>query len=256
MLEYSAETNGKHHALLTGSLVGWADMPLLHVLLESGMVQCIGVLACPWLRTFWLVWSVTPSDKHNLPLRSSALFFWCRHNFAAWTVLSSCSPKPFWYSFRLQAKYLDRTPTFRRVGPSATGFDNSSHRVLGTVTSLNLPDGYCCRRILHRVVSYPNMTCPAKHRFSTYLQGSGWFFQSNHLSTGDKPNRNSDECPRLHATASKSENWIVFPDRTVSSSEHHVSIQYGTCIPLPNCSAVTSIDWWKSLKGGVDRRKL
>jgi hypothetical protein len=81
-----------------------------------------------------------------------------------------------------------KTPTFHRVGPSATESDNSSHRVLEMVTSLNWFDGRCCRRILHKVGSYPNLTCLAKHKPSTCLLGSGWFSQSDHLSAGDKPN--------------------------------------------------------------------
>jgi hypothetical protein len=146
------------------------------------------MIACPWLRTFRLLWSVTPSGKHNLPLRKSALFFWCRHNFAVWTALSLGSPKPFSYSLRLQAKCLDQTPTFRRANPSATEFDISSHRVLGTVTSSNWPSSYCCRRILHKVPFCPNLTYPTKHMPSTCLQGSGWFSQSDHLFAGDKLN--------------------------------------------------------------------
>jgi hypothetical protein len=43
-----AETHGTHHARLTDFLVGWVDMPLLHILPESGTVRCIEVLACPW----------------------------------------------------------------------------------------------------------------------------------------------------------------------------------------------------------------
>jgi hypothetical protein len=102
-------------------------------------------------------------------------------------------------------KYLDQTPAFRLVDPSATEFDNSSHRVLGTVTSSNYHDGCCCRRILHKVASYPNLTCPARHMLLTYLLGFGWFSRSNHMSMDDKLNRNSDVCPWLHAAAAKSE---------------------------------------------------
>jgi hypothetical protein len=116
----SVETHGTHHALVIDFMVGWVDMPLLHVLSESGTVRCIEVLAFPWLQTFWLIWMVTPSDKHNLPLKNLALFFLCRHSFAVWTTLSSDSIEPFWYSLWLQAKCLDRTHAFHRVGPSAT----------------------------------------------------------------------------------------------------------------------------------------
>jgi hypothetical protein len=42
----SAETHGKHHAPLTGSLVGWVGRPLLHILPKFGTVRCIEVLAC------------------------------------------------------------------------------------------------------------------------------------------------------------------------------------------------------------------
>jgi hypothetical protein len=38
------------------------------------------------------------------------------------------------------------------------------------------------------VASYPNLTCLAKHKPSTYLQESGWFSLSDHLSAGDKLN--------------------------------------------------------------------
>jgi hypothetical protein len=39
---------------------------------------------------------------------------------------------------------------------------------------------------MHKEASYPNLTCPTKHRPSTCLLGSGRFFQSDHLSAGDK----------------------------------------------------------------------
>ena len=42
----SAETHGTHRAQRTDFLVSRVDMPLLHVLLESGTVRCIEVLAC------------------------------------------------------------------------------------------------------------------------------------------------------------------------------------------------------------------
>jgi hypothetical protein len=44
----SAETHGTHHARLIDFLVGWVDVPLLHILPESGTVRCIEMLACPW----------------------------------------------------------------------------------------------------------------------------------------------------------------------------------------------------------------
>jgi hypothetical protein len=40
---------------------------------------------------------------------------------------------------------------------------------------------------------------------STYLLGFGWFSLSDHLFVGDKLKLNLDACPRLHATAAKSE---------------------------------------------------
>jgi hypothetical protein len=133
----SAETHGTHHVRLTNFLVGWVGMPLLHVLPESSTVRCIEVLACPWLQNFWFPLWVTPSSRHNLPLRNSGPFYLCQHSFAAWTTLSLDSLEPFWCSLRLQVKYLDQTPAFHQVGPAATEFDSFSHRVLGTVTSSN-----------------------------------------------------------------------------------------------------------------------
>jgi hypothetical protein len=38
------------------------------------------------------------------------------------------------------------------------------------------------------VASYPNLTCLAKHKLSTCLRESDWFFQYDHLSMGDKQN--------------------------------------------------------------------
>jgi hypothetical protein len=38
------------------------------------------------------------------------------------------------------------------------------------------------------VAFYPNLTCLAKHKLLTYLQGSGWFSQSDHLFAGHKLN--------------------------------------------------------------------
>jgi hypothetical protein len=38
------------------------------------------------------------------------------------------------------------------------------------------------------VASCPNPTCLAMHKLSTYLQESGWFSLSDHLSAGDKLN--------------------------------------------------------------------
>jgi hypothetical protein len=76
----------------------------------------------------------------------------------------------------------------RGVGPNATEFYNSSHRVLGMVTFLDWPSSYCCRRILHTVVFYPNLTCLVMHKLSTYLKESSWFSLSGHLFVGDKLN--------------------------------------------------------------------
>jgi hypothetical protein len=106
-------------------------------------------------------------------------------------------------------------------------------RVLGTVTSSNWPDNYCCKRILHTVAFCPNLTCFAKHKLSTYLQGSGWFSQFDHLSAGDKLNWTSSAYLKLHPTATKSEKWIGFPDLILSSLERHASIQSETYIILP-----------------------
>jgi hypothetical protein len=50
---------------------------------------------------------------------------------------------------------------------------------------------------------------------------------------GDKTNWNLDACPRLHATAAKSEKWSRFPGPILSFSEHHASRQSRTCITLP-----------------------
>lgn len=197
-------------------------MPLLHVLPGSGTVRYIKVLACPWLQTSWLLWWVTPSDKHSLPLWNTYLLFLCPHSFTVGTALSSDSLKPFWYFLRLQAKYLDRTPAFRWVDPNVTEFDNSSHRVLGTITSSNWFGSCCCRRILHKVASCPHLTFLAKHKLSTYLQGYGWFSQFDHLSVGDKLNWTLGPYPKLHATTAKSEKWIGFLDLILSSLEHHV----------------------------------
>jgi hypothetical protein len=119
------------------------------------------------------------------------------------------------------------------VGPNATEFYNSSHRVLGMVTSLDWPDRYCCKRILHTVAFCPNLTCLAMHKLSTYLQESGWFSQSDHLSVGDKLNWTSNVCLMLHATAAKNEKWIGYLCLILSSLEHHVSIQSKTYIVLP-----------------------
>jgi hypothetical protein len=181
------------------------------------MVRYIEVLACPWLWTFWFLWWVTPSGKHSLPLQNSDLSFLCQHNFAIWTVLSSDSLGPFWCFLWLQAICLYQTPAFHGAGPNATGFNNSSHRVLGTVTSSNWPDNCCCKRILHKVAFCPNLTDLAKHKLSTYPQGSDWYSQSNHLSMGDKVNWTSNVCPKLHATTAKNEKWIGFLGRTLSS---------------------------------------
>jgi hypothetical protein len=38
------------------------------------------------------------------------------------------------------------------------------------------------------VASCPILTSLAKHKLSTYLQESGWFSQSDHLSAGGKLN--------------------------------------------------------------------
>jgi hypothetical protein len=78
----------------------------------------------------------------------------------------------------------------------------------------------------------PKLTCLAKHKPSTCLQGSGWFSRSNHLPTGDKLNWTSSAFPRLHATDAKNEKWIRFLDLILSSSEHHAGIQSGICIAL------------------------
>jgi hypothetical protein len=92
------EKHGTRHARLKDFLVSWVDMPLLHVLLESDTVWCIKVLACLWLWTFWFLWSVILSSRHNLPLQNSVLFFGCQHSFTVWIVLSSDSLRPFWSS--------------------------------------------------------------------------------------------------------------------------------------------------------------
>jgi hypothetical protein len=72
--------------------------------------------------------------------------------------------------------------------PNEMEFYNSSYKVLRMVTSLDWLGSCCCRRIFHMVISCPNLTCLAKHKLSTYPQESGWFFQSDHLSVGDKLN--------------------------------------------------------------------
>jgi hypothetical protein len=169
------ETRETHRARLIDSLVNWADTPLLHALLEFGTVWCIEVLACLWLWTFWFLWSVTPLSRHSLLLQNSVLFFGCQHSFTVWTMLPSDSLGPFWSSLWLQAKYLDRTPVFRQVGPNAMEFCNSSHKALRMVTSSDWLDSYCCKRILHMVASCPNLSCLARHMPSTCLQESGWF---------------------------------------------------------------------------------
>jgi hypothetical protein len=229
----SAKTHWIHCARLTDFLASWVDMPLLHVLLESSTVRCIEVLSCLWLQTFWFLWSVTPSSRHNLPLQNSVLFFGCQHSFAVWTALSLDSVEPFWCSLQPQAEYLDRTPAFHRVGPNATEFCNSSHKVLGMMTSSNWPNNYCCRRILHMIASCPNLTCLAMHKPSTCLQGSGWFSQSDHLSVDDKLNWTSNVYPKLHVAIARNEKWIGCLCRILSSLERHASIQPKTYIVLP-----------------------
>jgi hypothetical protein len=208
-------------------------MPLLLVLLGSGMVWCIEMLACLWLRTFWFLWSVTPSSRHNLLLQNSDLFFRCQHSFVASTMLSSDSLEPFWCSLQSNVKCLDRTPAFCRAGPSAAELYNSSHRVLGMVTSSDRPGSYCCKRILHTVAFCPNLTCLATHKLWTCLQESGWFSQSDHLFVGDMLNWTSSVCPKLHATAARSEKCIGYLLRIISSFERCASIQSRTYIVLP-----------------------
>jgi hypothetical protein len=163
-------------------------------------------------------------------------------------MLSSYSLEPFWYSLRLQAKYPDWTPAFHRAGPSATEFDTSSHRVLGMTTFSNWPDNSCCRRIMHKVTSCPNLTCLAKHKPSTCLRGSGWFSHFDQLFASDKLNWTSNACPKLRATAAKSEKWIGYPNPILSSLEHHVGIQFGTYIPMPtlNCYRWSWLVWNES----------
>jgi hypothetical protein len=131
------------------------------------------------------------------------------------------------------SKISNRTPAFRRVDPNATGFCNSSHTVLGMVTFSGWPDSCCCRRILHTVASCPNLTCLAKHKLSTYLQESGWFSQSDHLSMGDKLNWTSSLYPKLHVAAARSEKWTRCLYPILSSLECHASTQSETCIILP-----------------------
>jgi hypothetical protein len=196
----------------------------LHVLLGSVTAWCIEVLFCPWLQTFWFLWRVTVSSRHNLPLQNSILFFRCQHSFAVWTAMSSDSLEPLWCSLQPPAEYLDRTPAFRRVGPNATEFCNSSHRVLGMGTSIDCPDSCCCRRILHTVASCPNLTSLAMHKLSSCLQESGWFSLSNHLSVGDKLNWTSSVCLKLHVAAAKNEKWTGCLYLILSSLERHASI--------------------------------
>jgi hypothetical protein len=81
-----------------------------------------------------------------------------------------------------------RTSAFCQVGPNATEFYNSTHRVLGMVTSSAWPGSYCCKRIMYTVAFCPNPTCLAMHKLSAYLRGSSWFSLFDHLSTGDKLN--------------------------------------------------------------------
>ena len=146
--------------------------------------------------------------------------------------MSSDSLEPFWCSLQPQAKYLDRTPAFCRVGPNTTEFYNSSHRVLGTMTSTDWPDSYCCRRILHTVAPCPNQTYLAMHKLSTCLQEFGWFSLFDHLSAGDKLNWTSSVCPKLHVAAAKNEKWTGCLCLILSSLERHASIQSETYIVL------------------------
>jgi hypothetical protein len=79
-----------------------------------------------------------------------------------------------------------RAPIFHRVGPNAMEFYNSSHRALQMVTSSDWLGSYCCKRILHMVISCPNLSYLAKNKPSTYPPESDLFSLFDHLSMGGK----------------------------------------------------------------------
>jgi hypothetical protein len=124
-------------------------------------------------------------------------------------------------------------------------FYNSSHRALRMVTSSNWVGSCCCKRILHMVISCPNLSYLTKHKPSTYPPESDWFSRFDHLSTGDKLSWTLSVCPKLHATAAKNERWTGCLYLILSSSERHASTQSETCIVhlTPHCCRWSWLVW-------------